>query len=338
MTSASQRLRHLRGTISAFTLVELLVVIAIIGVLIALLLPAIQAARETARTCTCRNHLRQLGIAVQNFHDVHKTLPPPKVLSGHGALYSKYDPNLGEQYSQLGSTFVLLLPYLEEGNRFASYDMTKPVTDSKNLVITSRPIDLYLCPSMSLPREVPFELAGERLGPGSYMLSVYTEYGLNKETDGAFYNPSLAYQGLSSQAKTALVGSESRYNLPTSHITDGTSNTFLIGENSYNITGLTWPEFPGVEKWGDHAWAESYWALAWGNIQWSFYKNYDVALYNRNQYINAPALQRVFKSDHRGGTQFVFLDSSVRFVPTDIDYNVLRALVTRAGGEVDHSF
>ena len=338
MTIAGPFAKTRRSPATGFTLVELLVVIAIIGMLVALLLPAIQAARETARTCTCRNHLRQIGIAVQNFHDVHKTLPPPKVLSGHGALYSKYDPGLGEQYTQMGSAFVLILPYLEESNRYANYDLTKPILDPKNLPITSKPIDLYLCPSMALPREVPFEAAGEKLGPGSYMLSVYTEYGLNKETDGAFYNPSLLYQGLSSQAKASLDGSESRYNLPTSQITDGTSNTFLIGENTYGVAGLTWPGMPGVEKWGDHAWAESYWALAWGNIQWSFYKDHEVSLYNRKQYTNAAALQRVFKSDHRGGAQFVFLDSSVRFVPEEIDYTVLRALVTRAGEEVNHSF
>lgn len=326
-----------RRAVTGFTLVELLVVIAIIGVLIALLLPAIQAARETARTCMCRSHLRQIGIATQMFHDTYKTLPPPKVMSGQGGLSAKYDPSSGEQFSQLGSAFVLLLPFLEEGSRYANYDITKPVTDPSNLLITSRPIDLYMCPSMALPREVPYEPAGEQLGPGSYMLSVYTDPGPTKETNGAFYNPSLQYQGLSAHEKASLKGTESRYHLPTSHIIDGTSNTFLIGENSYSVAGLSWPESPDVEKWGDHAWAESYWALAWGNIQWPFYRDHGVALYNRKQYINAPALQRVFKSDHRGGTQFVFLDSSVRFIPEDIDYNVLRALVTRAGEEVDQS-
>ncbi len=305
----------------AFSLVELLVVIAIIGVLIAMLLPAIQAAREAARRCTCRNHLRQIGLAVQLFHDTYKTLPPPKVLGGHGGLYS--DPSVADQYSQRGSAFVLLLPFLEEANRFATYDITKNVTHAKNLPITSRPVELYLCPSMSLPREVPFEPAGEKLGPGSYMLSVYTEYGDSKETDGAFYKPESG------------TGYEVRYYLPTSHITDGTSNTFLIGENSYNIPGLQFDTVPGI-KWGDHTWAEGYWALAWGNIRWELYRAFKFALYNRTD--RPHEALRVFKSDHPGGAQFVFLDSSVRFVPEEIDYNVLRALVTRAGEEVDHSF
>jgi hypothetical protein len=97
---------------------------------------------------------------------------------------------------------------------------------------------------------------------------------------------------------------------------------------------------PGNEKWGDHTWAEGYWAHAWGTIQWTLYDTFKFATYNRADLPKTrvkDALQ-VFRSDHRGGTQFVFLDSSVRFVPTDIDYSVLRALVTRAGEEVDHSF
>jgi prepilin-type N-terminal cleavage/methylation domain-containing protein len=316
----SRRTRRLSG----FTLVELLVVIAIIGVLIALLLPAIQAARETARTCICRNHLRQIGLAVQMFHDTNKTLPPPKVLGGNGGLYS--DPETSDQYSQRGSAFILLLPYLEEGNRFAAYDISKTVVHSKNLEITSRPIDLYMCPSMALPRDVPNEGAGEKLGPGSYMLSVYTDYGATKETDGAFMRP--PFSG----------ASPTRYDLPLSQIVDGTTNTFLIGENAYNLPGIPWPEAPGNEKWGDHTWAEGYWALSWGTIQWTLFDKFKVTTYNRTDLPNPKDGMRVFRSDHRGGTQFVYLDGSVHFVPTDIEYSVLRALVTRAGEEVNHTF
>lgn len=322
MTSAglSRKTREFLG----FTLVELLVVIAIIGVLVALLLPAIQAARETARTCSCRSHLRQIGLAVQLFHDTNKTLPPPKVLGGNGGLYS--DPDEADQFSQRGSAFVLLLPYLEEGNRYAKYDLSKTVVHSKNLEITSKPIDLYMCPSMALPRDVPNEAAGEKLGPGSYMLSVYTEYGATKETDGAFDRP--VFSG----------ATPTRYELPMARITDGTSNTLLIGENCYNLPNLPWPEAPGNEKWGDHTWAEGYWALAWGTIRWDLFKTFNLAAYNRADFPKPKEALRVFRSEHRDGAQFVFIDSSVRFVPTDIDYAVLRALVTRAGDEVDHSF
>src|SRR5262245_16032316 len=95
-----------RARRSGFTLVELLVVIAIIGVLVALLLPAVQAARESARRMQCSNHLKQIGLAVHGFEDVNKVIP-----------YTRLDTR--ETYA------VLLLPYLEQGNLFSQWDMNK---------------------------------------------------------------------------------------------------------------------------------------------------------------------------------------------------------------------
>ncbi|TWU29574.1 DUF1559 domain-containing protein [Bythopirellula polymerisocia] len=317
----------------AFSLVELLVVIAIIGVLIALLLPAIQAAREAARRCSCRNKLRQIGVSVQHFHDSQKTLPPPKVLQGRGGLVAVTGGgNSADQFSNLGSAFVSLLPYLEVNNLYSNYDLTKSIYSAKNLETTSQPIDLYMCPSMALPREVPNLSAGEKLAPGSYMLSVSTDFGATADTNGAFTNPN----AVSQIGSTAVV--ETQYSLPLSRIVDGTSNTFLIGENSYNVPGIPWPEAPGSEKWGDHTWANGYWAYAWGNIQWFLYDKLHVATYNQPSTPDPNKILRVFRSDHPGGAQFVYLDGSVHFVPTEIDYQVLKALVTRAGEEVNHSF
>src|SRR5688572_16964546 len=97
----------------AFTLVELLVVIAIIGVLVALLLPAVQSAREAARRMQCANNLRQISLAVHNYHDTHKFLPPASTNS-----------NLSGS-----SAFAAILPYLEQANAYSQYDFAKGNSD-----------------------------------------------------------------------------------------------------------------------------------------------------------------------------------------------------------------
>src|SRR5580765_7183261 len=108
-TSASRR-RAKAFTATAFTLVELLVVIAIIGVLVALLLPAVQQARAAARRMSCTNNLKQLGLACQNFHDVNNAFPPQRLSRGDYATWA-----------------VVVLPYMEQGALFSQWDVTRNV-------------------------------------------------------------------------------------------------------------------------------------------------------------------------------------------------------------------
>ena len=145
---------------SGFTLIELLVTIAIIGILVSLLLPAIQAARESARRMGCQNNLKQIGLATLSYADTNHHLPPPKTGSSPTTL--------------AGSTLVILLPYLEEAGRFEQYDVSKSMYDSTNVALTSQPLSVYTCPSMRLPRAVPETACGEQLGPGSYIISAGT--------------------------------------------------------------------------------------------------------------------------------------------------------------------
>lgn len=290
---------------SAFTLVELLVVIAVVGVLISLLLPAVQAARESSRRATCQNNLKQVGLAAQNYHAAQGHLPPPKVGGG--------------QFNALGGTLVALLPYLEEAARFDAFDPMKAVDDPHNLPVTSQPIDIYRCPSMALPRAVPEPLSEEKLGPGSYIISSRTEYSNFGALDGAFENPS----------------NDGAYRLGMQHVTDGTSKTLLIGEINYALQKMLWtapPPLGGTPMWGDQTWAHGYWALAWGHMSAKY-----PDLYNNSAEYVPPHSNRSFRSDHSGGVQFAFVDGGVRFVSNETSPDVRRALVTRAGGEADHN-
>ncbi len=284
-----------------FSLVELLVVIAIIGVLIALLLPAVQAAREAARRTNCRSNLRQLGLATLNYHDSQGHLPPPKIGTA--------------DTSPLGSTLVLLLPYLEEGARFAQYNHSKPIYDPQNTPITSSTVTPYLCPSMRLPTGSPSNGA-QPLGPGSYLISTRTKY-LPFTNDGAF----------------GEMPKDGNYQLALRHISDGTSHTILAGEINYafpaeespaSATGVSTPG-----KRSSFAWAEGYWLQAWGHMAGKL----PVLFNNSKQYV-PPISSRTYRSDHPGGVHFVLLDGSVHLLSDDSSPKIREALVTRAGGEI----
>jgi len=207
--------RRGRSARGGFTLVELLVVIAIIGVLVALLLPAVQAAREAARRMQCANHLRQIALAAHSFHDTNKAFPP-------GVYQLKFSS--APQFRGV-SLYVKLLPFLEQANLAAGWDETNPLNNTLGgpSAKTAQKIGALVCPSDILKQNPIVS------GTAYYAL---TSYGGNGGTRS--YDPRLAsndgiFHVLGSGSETAPGGQPIRM----SEVTDGLSNTILLGERSH---------------------------------------------------------------------------------------------------------
>jgi prepilin-type N-terminal cleavage/methylation domain-containing protein len=222
-----RRFASVRNRRRGFTLVELLVVIAIIGVLVALLLPAVQAARESARRSQCSNHLKQLGLGGQNFHDVKGYLPPNRISNPPQGISS------GVDYL---SWAVIILPYIEQKNFYEQWDETKSY-QQHNVKVTRQAVPIYFCPSRRRPTEA-FSTEDAADGP-SGGLSDYAACGGTGKNDGINANGRPNVNGCNgamicarwfhdSSSPPRLVKWEGVVRL--ANISDGTSNTFLFGE------------------------------------------------------------------------------------------------------------
>ncbi len=193
-----------------FTLVELLVVIAIIGILIALLLPAVQAAREAARRTQCMNNIKQAALALHNYHDQNKCLPPAYQFD-KGEAYNtsdKFRPNW----------IILCLPFMEQQALYGSFDLTQFISSPKNLAPRGVVMPTLLCPTDSANNRVKFAGRGASEGPnwarGNYGVQGELSYG----TNAAFANSALG--GVMGWNRALRLG----------EILDGTSNTLMVTE------------------------------------------------------------------------------------------------------------
>ena len=209
-------LRHERR---GFTLVELLVVIAIIGVLVALLLPAVQAAREAARRMQCQNHLRQFGLALHNYHDVQGKFPPAAAWDGN--------TNLTVAVNCI-SAFAILMPYYEQGSLQNLFDFKVNHNHARNIPAAGTTLKIMFCPSRRSPMK-----------NGNYAAS---DYAICAGTGYAQTADAIEHKGLFN----------TNSNVRMADVTDGTSITFAIGEKFVDWKNRTQTDGPAY-RWGFHS-------------------------------------------------------------------------------------
>ncbi len=320
------------GKPTGFTLVELLVVITIIGILIALLLPAVQAAREAARRAQCTNNLKQLGLALHNYHDIWKRFP---MGNSHPPAPGSFTDAAGDWNSiptyNHGSFLVALLPFIEQQGLYNACDFTTNTDYNSKIGSTylyQTWISAFNCPSDTqkywggnpLYWSQASSTQNQNRATSNYAVSMGSQYFSESTTyPGNYFGTGGTSHGDTvNSSQISGVFSHIGWGASIAEIKDGTSNTIALGEMV--------PQYSNHSRDG---WmhVNSMWFATSGPINCPV--DLDSGL-NAGQY----SMEQAFRSRHSGGANFTFCDGSIHFINDTIDYATYQRLGDRRDGQV----
>ena len=304
-----------------FTLIELLVVIAIIAILVALLLPAVQQAREAARRSSCKNNLKQIGVALHNYHDTFKVLPPGYIVRNISA-----SAMASMEAAQGGPGFAwgtMILPQLEQAPLYDSMNFNLNSTDSPNIGLATTSLSVFLCPSDPAP--LTFSVTDGSSNTYQLASANYVGvlgYGNVSMTPGKPAGKGVFYRNSSTKLRD---------------LTDGTSNCMMVGEraSTHNFVqgapavaaNSTWyAAIPDVQRpAGMGMMTEWQGSLVLGHVGQPAMTS-PMVMPAMNHTPNTTNHIVNFSSPHTGGIQFLMADGSVHFLSENIFYDTYREL------------